>query len=364
MFNNNNPYNQNNNPNNINYNPNNHNDNLQPQIEIINNYNISTQNQNIINNQNFYYNNNVSLQGNNEKSGHDYSHIPYSNNIYFPNNNNNNTTIQQPCYPSVPICEIKEILPSTDNNIYLHSKENIEISSPHKIEQDIKIAPLNTISFNIKKGFIRKVYGILFAQVLLTFLITCLSFAQSVRTFFQANNWIIYLAAFVILVVCFAMICYKKTSMNVPVNYILLFSLTVGVAILLLNLCSYYSPEHVLISWSATLVMSLSIIIITHCNKNKFNVVLGLIGIILASLLFFAIVMIVTTIFFKTDVYTIHCIFSTVGALVYGLYLFFHTYCLINGFTEDIIDLYIFYSLTIYSDIIMVFFYIVGSSYN
>ena len=286
------------------------------------------------------------------------SEIPLNNynNIY---NHKNKLFDYQQNQKLVILNECKESYPISNGNYFNSSKNIIEngISNGNTVVNNVP----EEISLLIRMGFIRKVYGIVLSQLLMTFFITCFSFIENVRNFFILYNWIIFIGLFFLLIVFFILGFKKNLAKKVPINYILLVTFTISVSIILLNICAYYNTEKVLIAWSGTIVMSFTIIIMSFFLKVKFKIIYGLIMITLGALLFFGILSLFTLVIYKTNSYLIYGIYCTIGAILYGLYLVIHTQMLVDNKLDIDPDQYIFASLQIYLDVVMIFIYLLSS---
>ena len=81
----------------------------------------------------------------------------------------------------------------------------------------------------------------------------------------------------------------------------------------------------------------------------------------LGALLFFGILSLFTLVIYKTNSYLIYGIYCTIGAILYGLYLVIHTQMLVDNKLDIDPDQYIFASLQIYLDVVMIFIYLLSS---
>ena len=87
-------------------------------------------------------------------------------------------------------------------------------------------------------GFIRKVYGILTAQLILTAIVCVIPFiSPGMRSLFQSFTLLIicFIASFVIILL---LVCVQDLARKVPTNYILLTSFTVLEAYLVASCCA------------------------------------------------------------------------------------------------------------------------------
>jgi FtsH-binding integral membrane protein len=92
-------------------------------------------------------------------------------------------------------------------------------------------------------GFIKKVYGILAAQLFFTAFFTVIPFVSlSFKEFMYRNIWIAYLLMVVGLAAECAIICCKSQARTVPNNYILLGIFTFSEAWITAFISSIYKP--------------------------------------------------------------------------------------------------------------------------
>jgi protein lifeguard len=201
-------------------------------------------------------------------------------------------------------------------------------------------------------GFIRKVMGILAAQMLVTVLIVlsvCLS--SGLSEFLYNNIWLIYLCLGFYLVVLIMLMCFKRFARSVPVNYILLGVLTVSMSVIAAVITSCYDPYSVLIALGLTLAVTVSLTIYALTTKTDFTVCYGLMW----------------ALCFATTIVALLLIFNGTGG---GLYYFYCWLCVIAYSIYLIVDIqlvaggrrhkvdhedYIIGALVLYIDIIMLF---------
>jgi len=112
------------------------------------------------------------------------------------------------------------------------------------------------INVNIRLGFIRKVYGILTFQLLLTslFCLWCMS-SDSLKKFLVENRGLFSLVLVVEIVLSFTMICCRGITQSVPLNYILLFVFTFAESYIVGFICAFTDPKIVFMAACMTFVM-------------------------------------------------------------------------------------------------------------
>jgi hypothetical protein len=206
----------------------------------------------------------------------------------------------------------------------------------------------------MRLGFIRKVYGILSAQLLITFLLVCSTFIPSVSEFFIKSFFLIYIFTPIGFIILIVLVCCKDFSKKVPYNYILLFIWTICEAITLCCVASRYNYRTVLTALGLTAGVVVGITVYAFWTDRDFTG-WGM-GLCIASfgLFFFGLF----GLFFGEWVNTLYCLF---GVVLFGIYLIYDTQLVLGKFGREYgIDDYIFAALNIYIDIINLFSYILS----
>ena len=76
----------------------------------------------------------------------------------------------------------------------------------------------------IRHNFLRKVFGIVSSQMILTIVIICLiNFIPSIKDFLLTNTWIIWLTMVIAFILMIILGCYESVVRSYPLNIILLF---------------------------------------------------------------------------------------------------------------------------------------------
>ena len=227
-----------------------------------------------------------------------------------------------------------------------YQKSNIINNNPDNSSKDI--------DKKIRIGFIRKVYCILFMQLLFTFGICCLAFVKKIREFVSSYPLIYYLVAIVSFIIIIILSCFQKVAKKVPTNYILLFLWTLCEGYLLLTVCSYYSFKIVLTALGLTVGITVGLTIYACYTKTDFTMCGGMLFCFLIGFIFFGLF----GFWFGKWLYTLYCF---LGVLLFSLYLIYDTQLVLKKFGNGYeIDDYIFASLSIYIDIINIFIYILS----
>ena len=209
-------------------------------------------------------------------------------------------------------------------------------------------------SFIIRKGFIKKTYGILFSQLAISLLFISLTFIRSIKEiilFDISNNPLILVFLLVFLVVTIVVfsvfVCCRDVARTVPYNYLLLFSFTLCMSFYLSLLCAQYDTEIVFSALALTCAATIGLTLYAATTKTDYTYCGGF-------LFAFCLIMIFSAgLFFWVGYYVFYC---ALGVLLYSLYLVYDTQLILGKFGNEYkIDDYCFAALNLYIDIIYLF---------
>ena len=225
---------------------------------------------------------------------------------------------------------------------------------------------LKTCDQDDRMGFIKKVYVILFAQLLLTAGITWVAITSvGMAEWMQDNWWLYILLIFPLIGTQICLICNRKMARKVPVNYIALLVFTLCETYFVAFLCQYYTYEpyrnefneqgyrDVGVAAAMTCGIVAAVTAYAWTTKTDFTMKWGFIwvfGMTFMMLTFFSI-------FFYS--YIFEMILCSLGVLLFGIYLIFDTQLIVGkGRYKLSIDDYILGAMVLYADIIMIFIYL------
>ncbi|XP_052253427.1 protein lifeguard 1-like [Dreissena polymorpha] len=211
----------------------------------------------------------------------------------------------------------------------------------------------------VRHGFIRKVYGILMAQLVITFAIMCIFiYSEPVKEFVHdpKNVWLMIVVMVATFVVLIALACCPNVRRSFPTNMILLTVFTVLEGFMLGVVSGKYKTEYVLMAVGITAVVTLSLTIFAFQTKWDFTMMGGLLFVLLIVLFCFGILCAI----FRSDIANI--VYSCLGALLFSAYLVFDTQMMMGGKHQYAIspEEYIFAALNLYLDIINLFLFILA----
>jgi FtsH-binding integral membrane protein len=209
----------------------------------------------------------------------------------------------------------------------------------------------NKIRDELQLGFIRKVYGILSFQFLITIIFSVIAIQyKEIGFFMQENTWIMWSCFIISSILLFVMFLWKDASRKVPINYILLFLWTTCEAYIVATLTSIFDPSIVLLAASGTLVMTIAMTIYACFAKTNFSLKGGLLSSGLGILFLLTV--------FSFFIPILQAIIALFGICLYSLFLIFDTMRIIGRFEKEFSqEDYIIAALMVYMDIIEIFLY-------
>ena len=210
-----------------------------------------------------------------------------------------------------------------------------------------------------RMGFIRKVYGILAAQLVLTFGLVCLVFIPSFSSFLIhiPNAFVLfYVAMGISFATIILLACCKSISRSVPINYILLFIFTSCEAYMLMHCCAIYEKSIVISAAALTAAVTVSLTIYAFTTKTDFTWCGGL---LFAGVCILIVTGLLGCCFgFNKITYILYC---SGGVFVYSIYLIYDTQLISGKFGNDFeIDDYVLAAVNVYLDIVNLFLYILS----
>lgn len=208
----------------------------------------------------------------------------------------------------------------------------------------------------IRRAFIRKVYGILFCQLLLTGgIIMLFTYYQPLRIYSQRSRWL-YWVAFAIMLVCLiAMACCEGVRRQFPTNLIFLGLFTGAEGFMLGTLCARFDAEAILYAIAITGGVTLALTIFAFQTKIDFTACGGA---LCAMLMVLMIAGIILSIVGTSKIAMVG--YGCAGALIFSLYIVYDTQLMMGGKHKYALDPeeYIFAALNIYLDVVNLFMYI------
>lgn len=211
-------------------------------------------------------------------------------------------------------------------------------------------------SITNRNGFIKKVYSILYLQLLVTIGMCALfTSVEGVKNYVQGPNGQAMLITAMVFqfVIMFILIC-TNLHKKKPINLVLLFLFTLFLSYTLGVVSSYYDTKVLLYAGGLTFIVTFGLTLFAFQTKYDFTGA----GPYLLSFLLVLIFMGIFAIFVKNDIYNL--IYAALGSLLFSFYIVYDTQLIIGGkhkyqFDEE--D-YVFAALSLYLDIINLFLFI------
>ena len=211
-----------------------------------------------------------------------------------------------------------------------------------------------------RMGFIRKVYGILSAQLVLTFGFILLGTIPAVKSALSSNPGTTMTFFCIALVLSFVTLiplaCVRSIGRSVPINYILLFAFTLCESYMLMLCCAKYNAEVVIAAAALTAGVTVALTIYAFTTKADFT---WLGGMLFAGICILIVTGLLYYIIPPTEV--LYLLYCAAGVFIYSIYLIYDTQLISGKFGNAFeIDDYVIAAVNVYLDIINIFLYILS----
>ena len=224
------------------------------------------------------------------------------------------------------------------------------------IEQELEKKVESEIKKEIRRGFIFKVYGLLFIQLALTFFFVYLANEiKSLRNFIIYHYWLYLFISLIPLGIMILVIFKPQTTRRVPSNYILLFIFTICEGYFLALFTLVFQRKSTYISLLLTLIAVITLTIYAFISKNDFTQCEGILWVLLVLHFFGVLFMVI----FRLSI--LYIFLNILGIGLFSLYLIYDIQ-LIEGNQKYKLseDDYILGVIMLYLDIINLFLYILS----
>lgn len=214
------------------------------------------------------------------------------------------------------------------------------------LEDDFKFdTVVSGCELSLRQAFIRKVYFLLFLQLLVTgAIISLVSFNETVKSFALNNFWLFLTS--MVSSVGFLIAAYVQ-SRSYPVNLIYLFGFTISEGYMLGVATCLYDTNVVLEAFAITLVIFVGLSLFACQTNYDFISWLGVLNVLL-----FAMIGISFMWFFFQPSSTAEMIYSCIGALVFSGYILVDTQLILRRFNlEEEVPA----AISVYLDVINLF---------
>lgn len=210
----------------------------------------------------------------------------------------------------------------------------------------------------VRRGFVRKVYGILSAQLLLTTAIAA-PIAVGGRTLVAQNPWLPILSSVLLLVTMCSLCCCSSAMKVYPYNYLMLFGITVAMSLMTGLASAQYTWQSVVLAFAITSCVFLVLTALAAFTSIDFTGMGVYLYAGLASLFCFSMVLSIL-ILCGVQVKAALMLYNLIGVVLFTFYIVYDTQLILGGKHKQqfAIDDYAFAALNIYLDIINMFLYI------
>lgn len=206
----------------------------------------------------------------------------------------------------------------------------------------------------ISRAFIRKVYGVLILQLLVTFSVVCIfTFSTVVKKFIRKQFWIYITSVVVFVVVALALSFSGNFRRRYPWNILGLSIITLSLSCMVGCVASFHDTQAVMIALGSTVVIAFSLLAYSLQTRISYTCCYGTLLLLLVSAAMFG--------FFCIFYYTrpLHVLYGILGAILFSVFLAVDAQLIVlNQRCGLSPEEYIFGALILYLDIVMVFLYI------
>uniref|UniRef100_A0A8C0FPI7 Transmembrane BAX inhibitor motif containing 1 n=3 Tax=Telluraves TaxID=3073808 RepID=A0A8C0FPI7_BUBBB len=222
-------------------------------------------------------------------------------------------------------------------------------------------SPFQSVDWDDRKvrhTFIRKVYAIISLQLLVTVgIISVFTFVSPVRSFVQRNVAIYYASYAVFLVTYLVLACCQGPRRRFPWNIILLSIFTLAMGLMTGTIASMYRTNAVLIAMLITAIVAIIVTIFCFQTKVDFTSCPGLFCVLGIVVMVTGIVTAIVLSF--KYVPWLHMLYAAIGAIAFTLFLAYDTQLVLGNRKNTLSpEEYIYGALTIYTDIVYIFTFI------
>jgi len=230
-----------------------------------------------------------------------------------------------------------------------------EVRSGLVTQGDIDTQVENFMQGEIRSGFIRKVYGILSVQLLVTgaiaFPISRMPLEWVKQNIMLCQACMLTSLVLIVGVSC----CCQEVARKVPYNYIFLILVTICESVLVGFICTFYTGESVVIAAFMTSGIFVGLTIYAMTTKSDFT---GMGMYLFAALIGLILMGFVAAIFPGAIGQKV---LGGFGAILFSFYIVYDTQLIVGGKHKKHsigVDDYVFAALNIYLDIINLFIYL------
>lgn len=208
----------------------------------------------------------------------------------------------------------------------------------------------------IRLGFIRKVYGILSIQLIVTFgAVLVGTTTKGAQPWLASNVWLMWVSLGVFIVAMITLAC-CNIHRSFPCNMIVLGLLTLAQSVTVTFMTAFRSPEIVFYAVLLTAIIVVALTLFAFQTKIDFTVFNGILFVATMVLCLFGIVLM----FVKSN--PAHLAYSAIAALLFSAYIVIDTQMIVGGKHKNQFSAedYVLGAVVLYMDIINLFLHILN----
>ncbi|KAH8365223.1 hypothetical protein KR084_006269 [Drosophila pseudotakahashii] len=274
--------------------------------------------------------------------------VLYGNGAYdfFPVPKNNDR------YPPIPLPAPPSANGSQMEDLSSEAAPQLESGT---IAHDLLVKSIIFDDQTIRKGFVRKVFGILMVQLLFTCAVMAIFVChEPTKLFVQHNLVVVFVAMIVNIIVLIMIVCVESVRRKHPVNLICLAIFTFTMSVLLGAASSVMDSNIVLAAVAITTVLVTALCIYAVQTKYDYTACGGL------MITFVMIIVVLSVCRFwlpeVVDSLPISCLCAMIGCF----FLIYDMQTIVGGNRAEQLDPeeYVYAALTLYVDIVRIFIYV------
>lgn len=211
---------------------------------------------------------------------------------------------------------------------------------------------------SVRHGFVCKVFGILFVQLLVTCAVAWpfVSNSEWALKILEDNPWMLWVAILSPFVVLIAFFCKPSLARTFPQNYILLAVFTAFEGICVGVTCAQYKTASVLGVAGITCIVAFGLMLFAMQTKYDFT---GMGPYLFVALIVLTVFMFIFAFIPVSN--TTHKIIAGCGALIFSMYIVYDTQLIVGGKHHSgqfEVDDYVIAAINIYLDILNLFLFL------
>mmetsp|Transcript_3500 Transcript_3500/g.5680 ORF Transcript_3500/g.5680 Transcript_3500/m.5680 type:complete len:263 (+) Transcript_3500:99-887(+) len=216
-------------------------------------------------------------------------------------------------------------------------------------------------SVELRLGFVRKVYSILSAQLILTVAIGAI-FQTADQAWLNYNLWILLLAVIVQIVAMCTLACNPDLGRRFPHNYFLLLVYTISYGIIIGFIAAMYTWQSVALAACITVALFLVLSVYASIAETDFFGYMPYAVVALAALIIFGLVISIMRLC-GVQVDLLLVVYDIIAAILFSFFIVFDTQVILGevgkGHQAQLaIDDYAFGAITLYTDIMGLFLHL------